>query len=179
MEREPAHTMHFTTTLRNELVLNYGGYQYTEKRKTKHSNEWRCRARPCTTSLSVRRADNSIVREPGAHTCTPPLANKMIVDEAISKMKKRAQEETMPVPQIYSQEIVKVRINNPGMETGSFFPSLNMVDSSLYRKRAKNYPKLPKSIDDLTISDEWKVDLQGEQFLIVDEACKLSLSVGK
>jgi hypothetical protein len=177
MERESVHGVNFTTTQRNEQVLNYGGYQYTSKRQSKHSIEWRCRARPCTTSLSIRREDNSIVREPGAHTCTPPLANKIVVDEAISTMKTRAQKETMPIPQIYSQEIVKVRINNPGMETGSFFPSLHMIDSSLYRQRAKNYPKLPKSIEDLTMPDEWKVDLHGEPFLIVDETCKRSLLV--
>ena len=45
--------MYFTTTNRNALVLNYKGFQYTLKREHKDSNEWRCRTRPCTTSLSL------------------------------------------------------------------------------------------------------------------------------
>ena len=45
--------MYFTTTNCNALVLNFKGFQYTLKRKHKDSNEWRCRARPRTTSLSL------------------------------------------------------------------------------------------------------------------------------
>ncbi len=48
-------SMEFTTTNRNALVLNYQGYQYTIKREYKNTNEWRCRLRPCTTSLSLCR----------------------------------------------------------------------------------------------------------------------------
>ena len=36
-------------------------------------------------------------------------------------MKKGAAEEALPIPQIYSQEIVKIRIDNPALHTGSFF----------------------------------------------------------
>ena len=58
-------------------------------------------------------------------------------------MKKRAAEETLPIPQIYSQEIVKIRIDNPALDTGSFFPILGNIDASLYRRCAKNYQKIP------------------------------------
>ena len=167
--------MNFTTSNRNELVLNYQGFQYTKKREYKHSNEWRCRARPCTTTLSIGREDSSIIREPGSHTCSPPSLEKVVVDEVICNMKKRAREETLPIPQIYSQEIVKIRVANPDLATGTFFPLLHNIDSSLYRKRAQNYPKLPKLINEITIPDEWKMDLHGKLFLIVDETCKRSL----
>ena len=78
--------MYFTTThRRNELVLNYKGYQYTKKQAYVHSNEWRHRARPCTTSLSVRRSDNSILREPTVHSCVLlPSLHKIAVDEFVS-----------------------------------------------------------------------------------------------
>ena len=62
--------MEFTTTNRDALVLNYEGYQYTLKRENKNSNEWRCRSRPCTSSLSLCRDNKSIIRPPGTHTCT-------------------------------------------------------------------------------------------------------------
>jgi len=167
--------MQFTTTIRDELVLSYNGYQYTKKRSYVYNTEWRCRTRPCTTTLSLRRSDNSIHRGPGVHSCVPlPTSHKVVIDEAIANMKKRAREETLPIPQIYSQEIVKVRVNNPGMETGTFFPLLQSIDSCLYRKRSKNYPKLAKNISELLIPDEWKLDLHGQPFLIVDESCKFA-----
>ncbi|CAM2724926.1 unnamed protein product [Rotaria socialis] len=161
--------LEFTTTNRNALVLNYQGYQYTIKRQYKETNEWRCRQRPCTTSLSLCRANISMIREPSHHTCTQSSPKKLVLDEAISRMKKRAGEETLPIPQIYSQEIIKVRVNNPDMNTGTFFPLLDSIDSSLYRKRAQNYPKIPRTIHELIIPDGWKLGSHGEPFLLVDE----------
>ena len=77
--------MYFTTTHRNELVLNYKGYQCTTKRAYVYSHEWRCRARPCATSLSVRHSDSSILREPSVHTCVPLASpHKIVVDEFVS-----------------------------------------------------------------------------------------------
>ncbi|CAF1596186.1 unnamed protein product [Rotaria magnacalcarata] len=164
-------SLEFTTTNRNALVLNYKGYQYTIKREYKIMNEWRCRRRPCTTSLSLCRNNISVIREPGHHTCIPHSPEKLVLDGALSRMKKRANEETLPIPQIYSQEIIKLRVNNPDMATGILFPLLDSIDASLYRKRAQNYPKIPKSIKELIIPDAWKLGTRGEPFLLVDEIC--------
>ena len=146
-------TIYFTTANCNVLVLNFKGFQYTLKRKYKDSNDWRCRARPCTTSLSLCHENKAIIREPGVHTCIPKSPEKLVVGAAIARMKKRAAEETLPIPQIYSQEIVKIRIDNPALDTGSFFPLSDNIEASLYRRRAKNYPRIPKNVEDLIIPD--------------------------
>ena len=88
-------------------------------------------------------------------------------------MKKRAAEETLPIPQIYSREIVKIRIDNPALDAGSFFPLLGNIDANLYRRRVKNYPKIPKNVEDLIISDGWKVGLHGDSFLVINETCTI------
>ena len=73
--------MEFTTTNRDALVLNCEGYQYTLKRENKNSNQWRCRSRPCTSSLSLCRDNKSIIRPPGTHTCTSFLAEKIVLEQ--------------------------------------------------------------------------------------------------
>ena len=165
--------MYFTTTNRNALVLNFKGFQYTLKRKHKDSNQWRCRARPCTTSLSLCHEKKSIIRELGVHTCIPKSSEKLVAEAAIARMKKRAAEETLPIPQIYSLEIVKIRIDNPALDTGSFFLLLGHIDGSLCRRRAKNYPKIPKNVENLIIPDGWNFGLHGDPFLVIDEICKI------
>ena len=90
--------MYFTTTNRNALGLNFKGLQYTLKQKRKDSNEWRSRARPCTTSLSLYHENKSIIREPDVHTCIPKSPEKLVAEAAIARMKKRATEETLPIP---------------------------------------------------------------------------------
>ena len=48
------------------------------------------------------------------------------------------------------------------------------MDASLYHIRAKNYPKIPKNVEDLIIpSDGWKLGLHGDPFLVIDETCKI------
>ncbi|CAF1572429.1 unnamed protein product, partial [Didymodactylos carnosus] len=77
--------------------------------------------------------------------------NKFIVDTIIGRMQKRAREETATIPKIYSQEIVKAKVENPGLPTGSLFPTLSNIDASLYRRRAINYPKLPTTINEISL----------------------------
>ncbi len=43
-------------------------------------------------------------------------------------MERRAREETKPISKIYSEEIVDVRMRNPGIPTGFYFPSLASID---------------------------------------------------
>ncbi|CAF4475684.1 unnamed protein product [Rotaria sp. Silwood2] len=113
--------------------------------------------------------DKTIIREPDQHTCSPSSPQKIIIEKAVSRMRQRAAVETLPISQIYSQEVVKTRIGKPDLDTGSIFPLLDSIDSTLYRQRAKNYPNVPKNIHDLMIPDAWKLGSHGEPFLLVDE----------
>ncbi|CAM2715360.1 unnamed protein product [Rotaria socialis] len=160
----------FTSSNRGQPILNYNSHQYTKKRIRKTSNEWRCRDRGCTSTISLCTVDAKVLREPSTHTCQQSAsAGKSLVDEAVGNMKKRAREETTPIPKIYTQEIVKARISHPGIATGLFFPTFETIDASLYRSRSKNYPSLPKSLADLVLPDVWRLAKHGEPFLIVDE----------
>jgi hypothetical protein len=94
------------------------------------------------------------------------------MQEAVGRMKRRAKEETTSITKIYSQEVVKTRLENQGMATGLIFPSLSSIDTSLYRHRAKNYPILPKCLVDLLLPEEWKLTKHGQRFLLIDETCK-------
>ncbi|CAF4129893.1 unnamed protein product [Rotaria magnacalcarata] len=107
--------------------------------------------------------DAKVLREPSTPTCQQSAAaGKSLVDEAVGNMKKRAREETTPIPKIYTQEIVKTRISHAGIATGLFFPTFKNIDASLYRSRSKNYPSLPKSLVDLVLPDVWRLAKHGE-----------------
>ncbi|CAF2823785.1 unnamed protein product [Rotaria sp. Silwood2] len=97
------------------------------------------------------------------------------MEEPVSRMKQRARDETTSVTKIYSQEVVKTRLENPGISTGLIFPSLSSIDASLYRMRSKRYPTLPKCLTDLSLPEEWKLTKKGQPFFLVDEACNHSI----
>ncbi|CAF1523255.1 unnamed protein product [Didymodactylos carnosus] len=161
----------FTSTEKDKPVLNHNGYQYTKKRANKTNNEWRCRNRTCSSTISLCTNDVRILRNESAHTCQPDTT-KVLIDIAVDNMKKRGnREETLPIPKIYSQEVVRARVANPGLATGRVFPTLPNVDASLYHRRALNYPKLPTTTDEIALTGLWRLSKEGGEFLLVDEKC--------
>lgn len=164
----------FTTSERNQQVLNYSDHQYTVKRINKTSVQWRCRNRSCSSVLSLSCDNTSILRQPTAHmeSCEAIQPSKIMVEQTVEIMKRRAREETKSISKIYSEEIVAARMRNPGVPTGFYFPPLDSIDSTLYNQRAKNYPALPERLSDLHLSEEWSLTKHGERFLLIDETCK-------
>ena len=158
-------------------ILCYNGHQFTKKRTNKGSQEWRCRDRKCCSTLSLCISGTTILRQPGTHTCTPVPDTTTIVEEAVSLMKTRARKETTSITKIYSQEVVKTRLENPDISTGLCFPPLPSLNSSLYHQRMKNFPRLPNWLADLSLPYEWTLTKQCQHFLLIDESCKLHAMV--
>jgi hypothetical protein len=169
----------FTTSERNQQVLNYCDYQYTIKRVNKTCAEWRCRNRKCSSTLTLSLDNTCVRRNPSEHSesCKASQPSKVLIEETLEIMKRRAREETKPISQIYSEEIVAMRMRNPAIPIGFYFPSLASIDSTLYYHRAQNYPTLPKCLSDLALSGEWSLTKFGEPFLLIDESCMFVYSV--
>jgi len=100
--------LRFTTSERNQQVLTHLDFQYTVKRVNKTCVEWRCRNRHCPSTLTLSLDNTSVRREPGSdsESCKPIQPSKIIVEETIEIMKRRAREETTSISKIYSEEIV-------------------------------------------------------------------------
>ncbi|CAF4181719.1 unnamed protein product [Rotaria sordida] len=161
--------LQFTTSERNKPVLNYNRNQYTLKRIGATTNEWRYHQRKCSSSLSLTSNNTIVFRTPSAHSCEKQYASKQIIDEAIQRMKKHAREETTTIPKIYTEELIRTRLENPSMVTGISYPDLRSVDSSLYRQRALNFHRLPNDLYNFKIPYEWTLGLRAEPFLLIDE----------
>ena len=148
--------LRLTTTERNQKVLNYLGFQYIVKRINKMCVEWRCRNRFCSSTLTFS-ADNSTLRRclsVHCESCKTASPSKIVIEETMAKMKKRAREETKSISKIYREEIVAAQMSNPGMATGLFFTTLSDTDSTLCRHRATNCPTLPKKLSELILTGE-------------------------
>ena len=97
----------FTTSDRNQQVLNYSNYQYTLKRINKTCVEWRCRSRSCSSALTLSLDNASVRREPSAHSesCQAIQPSKIILEETVEIMKRRARE-TKLISQIHTEDII-------------------------------------------------------------------------
>ncbi|KRX48900.1 hypothetical protein T05_8341 [Trichinella murrelli] len=83
--------------------------------------------------------------------------------EKRNTIKRRAREETKPVPQIYNEECSTA---STSLETAGQLPTFKSVKSARYRSRAKRFPPLPATRQQLEIPAHCRVTKSGRQFLM-------------
>ncbi|CAF1566956.1 unnamed protein product, partial [Didymodactylos carnosus] len=66
-----------------------------------------------------------IIKDETQHSCTQDKS-KIIIDITVATMRKRARDEVIPIRKIYSQQVVKARIQNPDLQTGSMIQFLSL-----------------------------------------------------
>ena len=71
-----------------------------------------------------------------------PKVTETVVELVKDKMKKRAREETTPIPQIYHKALQDVA-QYEDRESIAVMPTFSSMSSSLYRKRHERLPPLP------------------------------------
>ena len=64
-------------------------------------------------------------------------------------MKQRASSTSDSIEKIYDEEQSKLLRQFSDLEVASSLPNLLSIQSGLYKNRNKNYPPLPKSLDDV------------------------------
>lgn len=87
-------------------------------------------------SASVRTYGDRVVRRNDAHL----HARTLLVDpqqEFLSRLKKRAAEDTVTIPKIYDEELMR-SINEHSIEIRERLPSFASVKSTLYRHRQRS-----------------------------------------
>ncbi|KRX34537.1 hypothetical protein T05_257 [Trichinella murrelli] len=147
------------------MALLFEGRAYKLKRTGKQKKCWRCSKDKigCKgavwTDLEVTAGIN---RKDHVETCQVDehLAYKM---EKKALLKKRSADETKPIPAIYDEEASAASAEP---STSGHFPLFKRVRSTMYKHRAKRFPRLPEHRHDLVIPDQFKTTKSGEDFLL-------------
>ncbi|XP_003366201.1 hypothetical protein Tsp_14382 [Trichinella spiralis] len=126
-----ADNLHLVLNRQNNYNLVYEGGSHVLKHTNFDEKQWTCsRVSGCRSAVYTNLEVSTVLRTaPHAETCTADdcILYKM---EKRNTLKRRAREETKPVPQIYNEEC-------------SNFPTFRSVKSAVYRSQAKRIPPLP------------------------------------
>ncbi|CAF1479501.1 unnamed protein product [Didymodactylos carnosus] len=60
----------------------------------------------------------------------------------------------------------------------STLPQFDTIKNSLYRTRNEKYPPLPNFIDDVKLEGSWRLTLNNEDFLVIDNSSPRYLCFG-
>lgn len=160
------------------MDLCYDGYLFKRHRINKNSINWLCKTNGCNSSVTVTR-DEKISRF---------VEHKLdiqhnLVDEQEKlrlkfNMDCKIRAETEPhvsVGKIYLEEQSKVAqsSNLTYEELSKIIDPYYCMKSTLTKRKKKNCPKLSKSLRDMVIPDEYKVNNQNEKFLIYNKDNKI------
>ena len=155
----------FVETSKGRRSIVHEGYIYQKIRENGERSWWRCKDRTCKGKLRLE--NGQVTATTGEHFHPPSLAQTS-ANIVISSMKRRAREESVPLPQIYRQEMTKL-YGGPGCdETAVNVPSFQNLKSSLYRSRLQRFPTLPQTREEIDFSGEWTRTAREEDFLLVD-----------
>lgn len=145
--------MEFITTTRGACSLLHEGYKYTLNRRTTDGQTyWRCHDRSCS-GRAVTDSNDQLVSCNNQHS-HPPQPAERAAEVVKEKMKKRAREETTPVPRIYRDGLQQVAQESNRESVAPLLPTFSSLRSTLYRKRHQRLPPLPRSVDDLNFDGD-------------------------
>ncbi|XP_003369569.1 conserved hypothetical protein [Trichinella spiralis] len=150
------------------LVLNervHEGRVYNLKRTNMQDKLWVCRRvkKGCRGSIFTNLDVDAVLDcNPHADDCIPDndILYKM---EKKNSLKRRAAEELKTIPQIYHEEASSASAD---LETAGQFPTYKSVKTVMYRKRAKKFPRLPPTRQQLEIPLHWRMTKSDRRFLL-------------
>ncbi|CAF1654463.1 unnamed protein product [Adineta ricciae] len=139
------------TTQKGKPCILLDGHRYKHRRDNLDgSMSWTCTHELC--SASVRTFGERVVRRNDDHLHGRTLR----VDpqqEFLSRLKKRAAEDTVTIPRIYDEELAR-SVDEHSPEIRSHLPSFSSVKSTLYRHRQRGQRNQPSKL----IKTEFNID---------------------
>ncbi|KRZ75178.1 hypothetical protein T10_12247, partial [Trichinella papuae] len=154
-----ADNLHLVLNKRNNYNLVYEGRAHLLKHQILMKNSGFAIVGAVYTNLEV----NTVLRTtPHAETCSADDSLLYRIEKR-NTLKRRAGEETKPVPQIYGEECSSA---STSLETAGNFPTYKKVKAAMYRSRAKRFPPMPATRQELEIPAHWRVTKSGRQFLM-------------
>ncbi|UJR08292.1 hypothetical protein I4U23_012563 [Adineta vaga] len=132
----------FKTTQKGKPCIILDGHRYKHRRDNLDgSMSWTCTHELC--SASVRTYGDRVVRRNDGHL----HGRTLHVDpqqEFLSRLKKRAAEDTVTIPRIYDEELER-SIKEHSIEIREHLPTFTSIKSTLYRhrQRSQKCPTIP------------------------------------
>jgi len=146
-----------TSTKGTQQVL-YEGYLHNKNRTTQTSVHWKCVIRTCKGRVTTV---GNYIRNSSPHAHPPEDSSSI---RFMSNIRKRAREETTPMPTLYREELSR---QNP--ENVANVPSFSSVSSALYRHRRHSIPHLPETRSNVVLEGPWTETCDGRPFLLFDD----------
>jgi hypothetical protein len=154
----------FCETSKRKEALSLNGYEYRFAKLVDDGDRkyWRCVKRNCSGSVKTNNDNTNVTVLNGNHShISNPESTDVRV--AVQAMRTRAENEVIPLPQIY-KEGIGVFSGRPTV--AAQMPSYLHLQASLHKRRRSQYPVLPRNRNGIVIPNNLAKTLDGRNFLL-------------
>lgn len=150
-------------TQKGKDAISVNGYSYRYDKTLRDGTlSWRClEVYECLGRVGTDVNSNN-VQVKNEH-CHGPDFDKMTVHDVRERLRQRAAEENIPIPQIYREETASLA-SNP--VAAGMMPTLPSVSSTMYKDRHATLPPLPHTLHALVIPSAFQTTIAGQRFLL-------------
>ena len=156
--------MEYFLSSRGGRKLSFEGYIYSIDREDKKTEKiyWKCENRACKGRLITGTANSVLKRK--IHDQHEPDIARVEVQKCVARIRATASVSQEAPAKIVNKELA----TDLPAEFRAYFPKESAVKRTIQRQRRQFIPETPKSLDDLTIPDDWQTTTHGTQFLLCD-----------
>lgn len=160
MEEKPT----FFLSTRGGKKLSFKGYTYGKDRESADSCKiyWKCDDRKCKGRLITDSSDS--VLKLTEHNMHGPDYASSVIQQSVARLKIAASVSQEAPAKLINTELSK----DLPPEYRGYWPKESAVKRTIQRQRRKVMPDIPKSLDELTIPEDWQKSGKGDQWLLCD-----------
>lgn len=154
--------MEFISNPRGCDYVALDGFIYSKDKTNKNGSiAYRCMSRSCN-SRAVLCSEAFTVKS--FHDHLPDQFKIDMLKKRLTLKKIVKEQPTKPIKRLYTETFCDV----PDCDQYSTMPAFKAMRTSLYNERAKTIPKLPTTVEDITLDGDWVKSKAGSDFLLID-----------
>ena len=107
--KKPSHT--FITSNKGKHLLVIDDYIYHHTKITSNVTYWICKIKDCNARAHTKTSTNQLIKQTGGVHCHSPLPEEVEIRSFKNVVKARVKEETIPIGQIYEEELGRAKLS--------------------------------------------------------------------
>ena len=157
--------MEFVKSSRGGELLCLNGFVLSINYRRNNKKYWKCRKANCKFTAVTE--EQELLSSRGEHG-HPPEQAKIEIKKAVERAKAICKNEPhKPLKRAYREAFEEVDMENE--QNLDDLPSLQKYKPTLYRARRKRLPKLPHTLAEITLPEEWRTTEDGRNFLLAND----------
>ncbi|CAG0896418.1 unnamed protein product [Darwinula stevensoni] len=142
--------------------LIHKGFLFRLNRREREKTYWKCVYVGCLATVTTQ-GKNVTEGKPHVIHTKEEAAKQLHSDSLTWKIRERVTAEPhTSIPLIYREEAGKRHLDDP--DASEFTPPFQTIKSGLYKRRRKTVPPAPTSLEDVRITGDWELTLDGRVF---------------